>query len=491
MRVFIKIIAIVILVSCKDSLSKEEIKIDLKYLEGIIEKNSSYAGLNGYDYKKEFRHYIDSIKGITTKVEFGKFLTQSIGKIGDRHSNVRDYDLPKSKSFPFAFASYNNRIVVLEPDKANNRYKIYAPNYPFLKAIEGTPINDIMFKSLPEEIKAPKDAYIARFAKELRDIEEIYSVLAKKCPNTIEITLNKDDSNLDTTLKVKLVKRRNSPTKWREKFYSKLKKLNKEEIVPELFSLEDEIAYFIIPTMFKKHKESSLFQYLNEFMKQIHNESKAMIIDVRSNGGGVRDLIWEMAGYFVHPDSIYVVNACRQRGEIPLNDDIKKSLHARYLFAYDELNSKEQQAVKRFKKSFKPMYSLDNKKYSEFYYAIFNGNKLSKNKYHYDKPIYILANERSFSAASVLVATFKGLPNVTITGITTDGSSGNSRIFYLPNSKLRVKLSTMVSFQKDGKILDGYGTKPDIKIKKDLDQILWKSDTQLETLKEKIKENFR
>ena len=44
----------------------------------------------------------------------------------------------------------------------------------------------------------------------------------------------------------------------------------------------------------------------------------------------------------------------------------------------------------------------------------------------------------------------------------------------------------MVSFQKDGKILDGLGTEPDIKIERDINQILWKSDTQLENLRNLI-----
>lgn len=70
--------------------------------------------------------------------------------------------------------------------------------------------------------------------------------------------------------------------------------------------------------------------------------------------------------------------------------------------------------------------------------------------------------------------------------MTTDGSSSNSDRFELPNSKIRIKLSTMVSFQKDGKILDGYGTEPDIKIERDINQILWKSDTQLEKLRSLI-----
>ena len=86
-----------------------------------------------------------------------------------------------------------------------------------------------------------------------------------------------------------------------------------------------------------------------------------------------------------------------------------------------------------------------------------------------------------------MVAIFKDLPNVKIAGVNTDGSSGNSERFELPNSKLRGKMSTMVSFQKNGQILDGFGTEPDIRIERDLNQIFWKNDSQLKELKEIIK----
>jgi hypothetical protein len=45
----------------------------------------------------------------------------------------------------------------------------------------------------------------------------------------------------------------------------------------------------------------------------------------------------------------------------------------------------------------------------------------------------------------------------------------------------------MVSFQKDGQILDGIGTKPDIEIERSLNQIFFKEDYQLNKLKEIIK----
>ena len=153
------------------------------------------------------------------------------------------------------------------------------------------------------------------------------------------------------------------------------------------------------------------------------------------------------------------------------------------------MDSREQQAVERFMTSFKPMYDLDAKTFSEYYYYILNGQKLTTGKSRYNKPIYILANERTFSAASVLVSVLKGLPNIIIAGVNTDGSSGNSESFRLPNSNLRGKISTMVSYQKDGTILDGIGTKPDIVIERSLEQIFLKEDYQLKRLLEIVKSN--
>ena len=39
---------------------------------------------------------------------------------------------------------------------------------------------------------------------------------------------------------------------------------------------------------------------------------------------------------------------------------------------------------------------------------------------------------------------------------------------------------------KYGQILDGFGTIPDIEIKRNMDQVLWKEDYQLEQLKRMI-----
>nr|WP_321356287.1 S41 family peptidase [uncultured Draconibacterium sp.] len=466
-------------------LTKKQIKSDLKYLDKILQKQSSYQGLNGFNYQTEFNEYINQIDGTkTTKSDFGLFLSRVIGKIGDRHSYIRGYDLSETLYFPFTFAPFNDKVVVINYNKTTKGYEFRDAEFPYLKSINNITVDKILPQILPEEIFA-----LLRAVRELRDIETVFSKIGAELPNPLPITLV-NENGTEKEVKVKLVPKSEKAYLWDERFgnqsfFWKEEDFNDMENIKQFFSLNDDIAYIQIVEMLSKYDSPAFFEYLNTFMTKA-DQTDAIIIDVRNNGGGTRDLIQELAGYFVHPDSVYVVNATRQRGKLPLSNEIKEELHSRYLFSKNELDIREQKAVDKFMYSFKPMYDLDDEKYSDFHYYILNGEKLAKNKYHYNKPIYILANERTFSAASVLVSVFKGLPNIKIVGVNTDGSSGNSRRFELPKSGFRGKISTMVSFQKDGKILDGIGTQPDIKIDRDLDQIFFKEDFQLEKLKEII-----
>lgn len=474
------------------NLSKQQITEDLDFLDQTLQKHSSYQGLNGFEYQPAFETYLQSIKTDSVSLtSFGLFLTRTIGKIGDRHSSIRGYDLPNSLYLPFSVAPLEDKVVGVTYHRADKTHQILYPNFPYLTKINGINIDEFLSLLLPEEIKAPKAAYFTRAVKRLKYMEKNYAMMEKELPVMFEFTFS-DTLQNDTLIRSSLDKTRKYKT-WGDYFlrdFPEEDELNDPNIAQQLFQLDDEkIAYIRMTDMVKPEEAPNYYKAFHQFMNRIKVNSQALIIDVRANGGGSRHLTFELAKYVVHPDSIYVVNVAKQKCTLPINDDLTGSLNYRFLYAMEDLDKKEQRAVHAFMKSFKPMYDLAKDQFSEYHYALFNGEKLSKTYYHYNKPIYILMNERSFSAASIFAALFKGLPHVKLVGVTTDGSSGNSEKVRLPHSKIKAKISTMVSFQKDGKILDGYGTEPDITLKRTWNHIFWKEDSQLEQLKRMIISN--
>jgi C-terminal processing protease CtpA/Prc len=497
MKHFILILLLALSFSCfaQDKtafLTKDEVEKDLAFLDDILQRESSYQGLNRYDYQKDFQRFSESLDAQqTSKYNFGLFLAKTIGKIGDRHSYIKDYELRDSLYFPLAFAPFKGKVLTVDFISDKKEFRLWNAEYPYLKSINNISIDKIISQILPGEILAPKSSYFTRAVRDLRDVELVFRTLNLDMPNPIPLMLTNEQGK-EKEVMVNLVTGRQKARIWDERFYSgafglKEEQYNDKAIISKFFSLKDNIAYIRIADMIDKASCPVFFDYLQSFMSKA-NHSQALIIDVRDNGGGTRDLIQELAGYLIHPDSVYVVNAAKQRGKLPLNEELKDALHSRFLFSKSEMDSREQQAVERFMTSFKPMYDLDAKTFSEYYYYILNGQKLTKGKSRYNKPIYILANERTFSAASVLVSVLKGLPNIKIVGVNTDGSSGNSESFRLPNSNLRGKISTMVSYQKNGTILDGIGTKPDIEIERSLEQIFLKEDYQLKRLLEIVRQ---
>ncbi len=472
-------------------LTKSAIAEDIAFLDEALKTQSSYQGLNGFDYQTTFQEYLASIHTETVaQHDFGLFLRETIGKIGDRHAYVKGFKLPNSLFLPFVVAPLDGQVVGVHYVREERKYELLHPNFPYLKAINGTPVQAFLKAILPEDSQAPSEAYHAYAVKRLKYMEKNYATLQLPLPAIFEFTFTNHTS--DTIVRLPLERERRKYRTWDERFQAyfgqEKEELNDAALCEKFFQIdENNVAYARWSDMVKPKDAPVFYEAFRDFM-QAAISSKALIIDIRNNGGGTRHLIFELAKYLVHPEAIHVVNIAQQRTKLPLDEDYKVSLNHRFLYALSDLDTREQASVKALMKGFQPMYNLPSDKFSEPYFCVFNGEKLSKLEgvYHYDKPVYILMNERCFSAASILVATFKDLPNVQLVGVQTDGSSGNSRYVELPKSKLLLKLSTMVSFQKDGRILDGYGTMPDIEIKRNLAQVLWQEDYQLEQLKRLI-----
>ena len=86
----------------------------------------------------------------------------------------------------------------------------------------------------------------------------------------------------------------------------------------------------------------------------------------------------------------------------------------------------------------------------------------TKNHIHYQRPIVVLANRGSFSAANNFVSIMSALPQVTIVGDTTGGGSGLPFTSELPNG-WRIRFSSCPITDVNGQPTE-FGVAPDVKV---------------------------
>lgn len=474
-------------------LTKEKALEDLDEFKILMEEQSSYYQVSNFDFAKPYKEIErtilskDSISIHFLAFEYEKIIAETI----DRHTGIEIEDFDEDAypifnlHFPFLLAPLNGKAVALI-NKPKGEYEYYSAKYPYLQSINGININEFIDKYAYTKKHTPAQAKLNEGLRAIvGDIGELFFKQGESEIKKVSLTLTDGQKTKKIVLPLT-----NEPKMWIDigalwisRKYSDFRKDKNFDLSKLDKWITESIAYLAIPMMIGYEKNPNLEAYLKATMEK-YRGAKALIVDIRSNGGGTREILKTLSGYFVQPEqSPWVANVAYVRTDQFLDEDIA-SMQARYLYNYNSefISDKDREAIDIFNKNYETEFKVDANKFSEPYYMVLHSNDSPL-----QCPIYILVNEATFSAASVFTSVFKGLPNVKIVGVNTNGSSGRSNYFYLKNSNIRVKLSTMLSFQRNGKTLDGNGTKPDIVIERDENQVLGKSDSQLEKLVELIK----
>ncbi|MGB1218122.1 MAG: S41 family peptidase, partial [Saprospiraceae bacterium] len=295
--------------------------------------------------------------------------TEVIGKLGDRHASIKGFDLPDELNFPIAGIPFQGNLLAADFNKKTREFELLYPNYPKIISIDKMPVGEILQKTCLRDASAPKAAFFQYATNQLMSIEESYAIMGKTLPSSLDLGLKGE--NGDTLISVPLEEGRRA-IRWEDEISLSDKsewEISKEEAEKYFVQLDGNIAYIHLPRMFYKDETPPFFDKVHSFFEEMKN-TKALVIDIRGNAGGGRELINTLAEYIVHPDSIHVVNAARKRVLAQLTDKQKKGMEGRFLFPFEQLDAEEQAVVNEFQKTFKPIYNLPDDKFSEYHYMI-------------------------------------------------------------------------------------------------------------------------
>lgn len=473
-------------------ISKKQALSDLEQFQDILNTKSSYLQLSKFDYVSAIKELAGTISKKNDSMDINELtsgLSKIMSEIGDRHSSIRNTSFNSNviKTYglrlPFGLTTLNKKVIAIHKTATGDNYTYYNSEYPYVKSIDNQDIAVLINAYNHRDKKAPQEAKLTQGAKAIQKYGSLLFKNNVSCPKSVEVTFT--DGKRDNVENIELTYGK----KWQistlvQKANDVAVKIKETDRFKDVISgvIEKNIAYIKIPAMYAYEKNPGLEEFFKNTMEGF-SKTKALIIDLRNNPGGRRDILKTFADYIVLPkQSPWVANVAYLRTNNKITSD-EKSMSTRYLYSYNsaKLSNIDRQAIDLFNRNFNIKKSFDKSKFSSPFYMV-----LQSGKTPYTKPVYILVNEECFSASTVFTTALKGLPNVKIVGVTTDGSSGNSRTTYLDNSRIRVKVSTMLSFQRNGTPLDGNGTEPDIYIPVDEEQVFTGKDTQLQKLVKNI-----
>jgi C-terminal processing protease CtpA/Prc len=480
----------------KHSVAALQQDVDLTYQ--ILK--DGHPGLYWYISKKQLDGKFDSLKTAIkeplTTIQFYQKLAPVVAAIRCGHTALRipsaipvdksEKETLKNKIYPlrqFSYAVVDDKLIVINNKSKNKNIKTGAE----VLEIDHKPVSNI-FKTVSTGFSydgynsQPRNKRIERSFPQLYKIyfEEKDSVLIKykTDTNTVETLIGYYDKKKEEEEKKKLdtakkIAKKNVEKPVRTLKYRGKKVNNEYEIDFKFLDKEKDVAYMKIKSFSVPTANFPAF-YKQCFDSIALAKSKNLVIDIRNNPGGTLSASLALFSYLTDKEFVYLSK--------PINNGnfsadkyatgVKKLRY--YLTAFnDNGNLYEDEAGNFF--SFMKGYSLQKPKANNF-----------KGK------VYVLINEFSFSASSLLSANLKGIKRATFVGTETGGganqcTAGRIPVVTLKNTKLGLRLGLNKMAPIYQQELYGRGVFPDVEIKSTLEDRISNYDRELQWILTDIK----
>jgi hypothetical protein len=443
-------------------LTRREAERDLDQFEWLLENRYAYLTRHSVDYRVALDSIRASLGDGIRRGTFALQLEKTLALFGDGHSMVSDPALKTmcAKFLPFLVVESKGRWVVLSPQRT-----AFLDNaHPFLRTLDGRPVEDWL-QAASSTVPEGSPQFVRRgCVGRLRDMEYLRKELSLPPSDTVQIELESAADDSRKALRLPLADTR--PV-----FRPDAMDPN---ALPAVRVLPGNIGYLRIhPWM---SDEPAFLDALVRGMAVVR-ETQGMIMDVRGNGGGSRAPLRTIFPFFLAPDAPpQVLNVAAYR--LGHRRDV---LDGRWLFSarWNGWSAAEKGAIASFAWSFVPAWQLPSGKFSDWNYFVISPSTQT-HYYHYDRPLIILMDSANFSATDIFLGAFKGWTNVTLMGAPSGGGSGRYMEFRLQYSLIKIRLSSMASFQSDGALYDGNGIKPGVIVEPSLTDIIGTTDSVLD-----------
>lgn len=453
-------------------LSRKEAEQDLDELEWLLENRYSYLRRKGVDCKAALDNIRGSLGSGINRSSFGYQLSKFIALFGDGHSRVASSSVrPKSLCamfLPFLVEESDGRLVAFKPDRS----AFIDPDFPYLRGLDGLSANTWLEAAGQWVAKGSPQFERYHTIRNLRYVECLRKELGLRKSGSIQVELDSADYSSTKQIELPLAKKGPVYGFWpRPK--AEIKSL--DDVRVESRILPENTGYLRILVMLDSPEFlDGLVDAMNHF-----KNTNGLIIDIRGNSGGSRAPLRVLFPFFMAENDLpHVVNVAAYRLG---TRNRKEEFEGRYLYpaSSPHWSEAERDVIDRFAAAFQPQWMFPQGQFSQWHYFVISPPRHRK-YYHYDKPVVILMDRLNFSSWDIFLGAFKGFKNVTLMGLPSGGGSGCYQAYRLANSRIRIHLSSMASFQPNGKLYEGNGIQPDIIIEPIPTDFIGKTDSVLQ-----------
>lgn len=430
---------------------------DLDELERRLEDQSSYLTRLGFDHRAALAELRRSISDETDLARFAADVRKLVMRIGDSHARVESSAEPAPAAFlPIRPADTDRGIAALS-------VYVNRPldgDCPYLESIDGEPLARWLDAASQFVPHGSPQLIRRRALEELGDVGLLRDELKLAANLTVTIGLRSADGSKRVTRRYRVLNQRYGVAEVRR-------------LPPRV--LEENVGYIPIPEMDDRLIESTVAA-----IKGLR-DTTGLILDVRDNSGGTYGLMRAIYPLFVPAGAApHVTNIAAYRLSTRFAPD-HIAYRPTYRADWPGWDRAERAAIDRALADFHPEWTPPAGKFSAWHFMILSRKWSGRedDDFFYDRPVVVLSNAGSFSAADGFLNAFADLPQVTIVGEPSAGGSGATREFALPRSKVVVAVSSMASFRPSGKLFDGRGIEVDVAAKPTLDDFTSGADSVL------------